>query len=114
MTCCRVDFKRVWRPRRRFCALADEVARARDVVAAIVGAAHRVGGTCTGEHGVGVGKLPFLAREHGAGALAAMHAIKARGVLSVRWMPAGAPFAAPPHPPRGGWALLWDSLGRGL
>ena len=35
-----------------------------------------LGGTCSGEHGVGVGKLPLLEREHGRGALEAMVAIK--------------------------------------
>ncbi|MHB8763838.1 MAG: FAD-binding oxidoreductase [Deferrisomatales bacterium] len=34
-----------------------------------------IGGTCTGEHGVGVGKLPFVAAEHGA-ALGYMRRIK--------------------------------------
>lgn len=35
----------------------------------------RLGGTCTGEHGVGVGKLDFMEKEHGA-ALSAMAEIK--------------------------------------
>jgi D-lactate dehydrogenase (cytochrome) len=34
-----------------------------------------MGGTCTGEHGVGLGKLDYLAAEHGA-ALETMRAIK--------------------------------------
>ena len=34
------------------------------------------GGTCTGEHGVGVGKKAYLERQHGAGALGAMRAVK--------------------------------------
>lgn len=37
--------------------------RAADAFAAIVGAAQRLGGICTGEHGVGTLKLPFLAAE---------------------------------------------------
>ncbi len=34
------------------------------------------GGTCTGEHGIGIGKRGYLAREHGEGAVSAMQAIK--------------------------------------
>ena len=35
-----------------------------------------LGGTCSGEHGVGLGKREFLEREHGAEALAVMRGIK--------------------------------------
>jgi D-lactate dehydrogenase (cytochrome) len=33
-------------------------------------------GTCTGEHGIGQGKIKYMRAEHGEGALAAMRAIK--------------------------------------
>ena len=36
-----------------------------------------LGGTCSGEHGVGLGKREFLEAEHGAEALAVMRALKA-------------------------------------
>jgi D-lactate dehydrogenase (cytochrome) len=42
----------------------------------LVERALRMGGTCTGEHGVGQGKMKYLAAEHGAPALDAMRAIK--------------------------------------
>ncbi len=53
---------------------------------AIVHRALKLGGTCSGEHGVGLGKREFLEIEHGADALAAMRAVKAaldpRGILN--------------------------------
>ena len=53
-----------------------EVARAKAVNARMVEKALALGGTCTGEHGVGFGKIPYLETEHGAGAVRAMRAIK--------------------------------------
>ena len=54
----------------------DEVARAKAVNWRMVEQALALGGTCTGEHGVGVGKIPYLETEHGAVAVRAMRAIK--------------------------------------
>ena len=54
----------------------DEVARAKAVNQRMVEQALSLGGTCTGEHGVGFGKIGYLEAEHGAGAVAAMRGIK--------------------------------------
>jgi D-lactate dehydrogenase (cytochrome) len=43
----------------------ESVARAEALNAAVVEDALARGGTCTGEHGIGHGKLGYLAREHG-------------------------------------------------
>nr|WP_291367433.1 FAD-linked oxidase C-terminal domain-containing protein [Acetobacter sp. UBA5411] len=52
----------------------------------IVSRALALGGSCSGEHGVGIGKLEFLEQEHGAGALSVMRALKQtmdpRGILN--------------------------------
>jgi D-lactate dehydrogenase (cytochrome) len=42
----------------------------------LVTRALQVGGTCTGEHGVGLHKMEFLLEETGSGAVAAMRAVK--------------------------------------
>jgi D-lactate dehydrogenase (cytochrome) len=55
---------------------ADEVARARALHERLIARALAVDGTCTGEHGVGQGKMGYLAAEHGEPALAAMRALK--------------------------------------
>jgi D-lactate dehydrogenase (cytochrome) len=42
----------------------------------LVSRAQRLGGTCTGEHGIGLHKMDFLVREAGEGAVAMMRTIK--------------------------------------
>ena len=54
-----------------------EVAKADAFVQRLSERAIAMEGTCTGEHGIGQGKRRFLELEHGAGAMAAMGAIKA-------------------------------------
>jgi D-lactate dehydrogenase (cytochrome) len=55
---------------------ADELARAKDLCERLVERALAMEGTCTGEHGVGQGKMKYLAAEHGQEALNVMRAIK--------------------------------------
>lgn len=57
----------------------EEVARAEAVVSWMNDLAISMGGTCTGEHGIGQGKAPYLERELGPGAMEMMAAIK-RGI----------------------------------
>jgi D-lactate dehydrogenase (cytochrome) len=52
-----------------------ELAEAKDVNGRLVRRALAMGGTCTGEHGVGIGKIDYLPEEHGD-ALDVMKAIK--------------------------------------
>jgi D-lactate dehydrogenase (cytochrome) len=54
----------------------DEIARAKALHERLIARALAMDGTCTGEHGVGQGKMAYLAAEHGEPALAAMRAIK--------------------------------------
>lgn len=51
------------------------LAQVKELNARLVARALKFGGTCTGEHGVGFGKLPYLEAEHGT-SLDAMRAIK--------------------------------------
>jgi D-lactate dehydrogenase (cytochrome) len=54
----------------------DEVKAARDLCERLVDRALAMDGTCTGEHGIGQGKMKYLPRELGEETLAAMAAIK--------------------------------------
>ena len=57
-------------------ALPREMEEAEALNRRIVERALAMGGTCTGEHGVGLHKMDFLVREHGEDALDLMRAIK--------------------------------------
>jgi len=54
----------------------DEVARVHAFLDRLVGRALAMDGTCTGEHGIGQGKMKYLQAEHGEPALDTMRAIK--------------------------------------
>jgi D-lactate dehydrogenase (cytochrome) len=53
-----------------------EMARAEDFMHRLVERAQSMGGTCTGEHGIGQGKQKYLVGELGSEALDAMRALK--------------------------------------
>jgi D-lactate dehydrogenase (cytochrome) len=55
---------------------ADELRRTEELLERLVERALAMEGTCTGEHGVGQGKMKYLKAEHGDAALSAMRAIK--------------------------------------
>ncbi|WP_435153080.1 FAD-binding oxidoreductase [Haladaptatus sp. DFWS20] len=54
----------------------DQIERAKDVGMEIVEKAIEVGGTCTGEHGIGRGKREYLELEHGEESVETMRRIK--------------------------------------
>ena len=56
-------------------ANSAELAQARDLNERMVKRALVMGGTCTGEHGVGFGKMKYLEQEHGP-ALEVMRNVK--------------------------------------
>ena len=64
----------------------DGLARAWELDKKIVARALALGGSCSGEHGIGIGKREFLEQEHGAEALTVMRAVKQaldpRGVMN--------------------------------
>ena len=53
----------------------DEIARVSAYAERLVERALRMGGTCSGEHGVGLGKMKYLKAEHGE-ALNVMRTLK--------------------------------------
>jgi D-lactate dehydrogenase (cytochrome) len=55
---------------------ATEVKEVKAFMERLTKRALEMGGTCTGEHGVGQGKVKYLLAEHGAPALHAMRAVK--------------------------------------
>jgi D-lactate dehydrogenase (cytochrome) len=57
-------------------AAGDEWRRAEKVYDAMIERALRVGGTCTGEHGIGLGKRSKLVQEYGDDVVELMRAIK--------------------------------------
>ena len=64
----------------------DGLARAWELDKRIVARAMALGGSCSGEHGIGLGKREFLQAEHGAETLAVMRQIKTaldpRGIMN--------------------------------
>ena len=55
---------------------ASELAQVKEINARLVHRALAMGGTCSGEHGVGMGKMEYLVEEHGREALDVMKSIK--------------------------------------
>lgn len=57
-------------------ANADEMVRVERFNERLIARSIEMGGTCTGEHGVGLGKIPYLIRELGPEAVSLMRTIK--------------------------------------
>ena len=53
-----------------------QLEQCREMDKRLVQRALSMGGTCTGEHGIGMGKLKHMRNEHGDGAVEVMQAIK--------------------------------------
>jgi D-lactate dehydrogenase (cytochrome) len=53
-----------------------DLTRAKEFASRLAQRAIRMDGTCTGEHGIGIGKQPYMALEHGDVAIDLMRAIK--------------------------------------
>jgi D-lactate dehydrogenase (cytochrome) len=64
----------------------DGLARAWELDKKIVARALALGGSCSGEHGVGIGKREFLEQEHGADTMTVMRSVKQaldpRGIMN--------------------------------
>jgi D-lactate dehydrogenase (cytochrome) len=74
----------------------DEIARVEAVNERMVHRAIALGGTCTGEHGVGYGKARFLELEHGPEVVELMRRVKTAfdpdGIMNPgKILPAGSP-----------------------
>jgi D-lactate dehydrogenase (cytochrome) len=55
---------------------AEEAARAKGLNERLIARALAMDGTCTGEHGVGQGKMGYMVTEHGQPAIEAMQMVK--------------------------------------
>ena len=63
----------------------EEMAEAQRLNARLVTRAIEMGGTCSGEHGVGIGKMSYLAKEHGDAVetmRAIKHALDPKGIMN--------------------------------
>jgi D-lactate dehydrogenase (cytochrome) len=54
----------------------DYLARVEQVKENLIARTLRAGGTCTGEHGIGCGKIQYLEQQYGSGAVAMMKLVK--------------------------------------